>query len=226
MRKRKKNKRKNRDEEENVINVDDDEKRIKVEPSTSSGSGSGGAFRLENLFKCDVLEKFIPGNKTSQPETTDTTPTPVSTSTTQQTQPSQTQPSVFILTGIQDNILLLQSVPSKVTECRSGKTKPVPKDIRLRHKHYCENCKSEFSRKDLLAQHIKNDCLQPIHQFVCKDCNAAFYSETAVREHYYKIHLKIELYHCQKCNMGFAHKSKKSTHKKIGQTKTEKTSFQ
>ena len=211
----KKEKQKEKREEENVINVDDDEKKIKLEPSTSSGSGSGGAFRLENLFKRDVLEKFIPGYKTSQPETTDTTPTPVSTSTMQETQPSQTQPSVFVLTGTQDNILLLQSVPSKVTEHRSGKTKPVPKDIRLRHKHYCENCKSEFSRKDLLAQHIKNDCLQPICQFVCKDCNAAFYSETAVREHYYKIHLKIELYHCQKCNMGFAHKSKKSTHKKI-----------
>ena len=64
-----------RDDEENVINVDDDEKKIKVEPSTSSGSGSGGAFRLEDLFKRDVLEKFIPGYKTSQPETTDTTPT-------------------------------------------------------------------------------------------------------------------------------------------------------
>ena len=169
-----------------MINVDDDEKKIKVEPSTSSGSGSGGAFQLENLFKRDVLEKFIPGYKTSQRETTDTTPTPISTSTTQ-----QTQPSVFVPTGTQDNILLLQSVPSKVTERRSGKTKPVPKDIRLWHKHFCENCKSEFSRKDLLAYHIKNDCLQPIRQFVCKDCNAAFYLETAVREHYYKIHLKI-----------------------------------
>ena len=136
-----------RDEEENVINVDDDEKKIKVEPSTSSGSGSGGAFRLENLFKRDVLEKFIPGYKTSQPETTDTTLTPISTSTTQQTQPSQTQPSVFVLMGTQDNVLLLQSVPSKVTEHRSGKTKPVPKEIRLRHKHYCENCKSYSAGK-------------------------------------------------------------------------------
>ena len=134
-----------------MINVDDGEKKIKVEPSTSSGLGSGGAFQLENLFKRDVLEKFIPGYKTSQPETTNTTPIPVSTSTTQQTQPSQIQPSVFVLMGTQDNVLLLQSVPSKVTEHRSGKTKPVPKDIRLRHKHYCENCESEFSRKDLLA---------------------------------------------------------------------------
>ena len=212
-----------RDEEENVINVEDSEKKIKVEPSTSSGSGT---FQLENLFKQDVLEKFIPGYKASQPETTDTTPTPISTSTTQQTQPLQGQSSVFVLKGSQDNILLIQSVPSKVTERRSGKTKPVPQEIRLQHKHYCENCKSEFSRKDLLANHIKNDCLQPICQFVCKDCNVAFYSETAVREHYYKIHLKIKLYYCQKCNMGFAHKSKKSTHKKFAQTKTEKTSFQ
>ena len=209
-----------REEEESVINVED-EKKVKVEPSTSSGSGSSvGAFRLENLFKHDVLEKFIPGYKASQPESTDTTPTPISTSTTQ-----QTQPSVFVPTGTQENVLLLQSVPSKVTECRSGRTRPVPKDGRLRHKHYCENCKSEFSRKDLLAQHIKNDCLQPIRQFVCKDCNAAFYSETAVREHYYKIYLKIELYHCQKCNMGFAHKSKKSTHKKICPNQNGKDQF-
>ena len=202
-----------------MINVDDDEKKIKVEPLTSSGSGSG-SFQLENLFKHGVLEKFIPGYKEIQPETTHTTPTPISTSTTQ-----QAQPSVFVPKSTQDNVLLIQSVPSKVTERRSGKTKSVPKDIRLCHKHYCENCKSEFSRKDLLAYHIKNDCLQPVRQFVCKDCNAAFYLETAVNEHYYKIHLRIELCHCQKCNMGFAHKSKKSTHKKICPNKDEKDQY-
>ena len=87
----KKEKQKEKRDEVNVINVEDSEKKIEVEPSTSSRSG---AFWPENLFKCDVLEKFIPGYKASQTETTDTTPTPISTSTTQ-----QAQPSVFVLRG-------------------------------------------------------------------------------------------------------------------------------
>ena len=43
-----------------------------------------------------------------------------------------------------------------------------------------------------------------------------YYSDVAVREHYYQIDLKENLYFCKKCSQGFAHKSHKSVHKKSG----------
>ena len=47
-------------------------------------------------------------------------------------------------------------------------------------------------------------------------CNKGFYSEDAVREHYFRVHLNQHLYFCTKCNEGFFYKSQKSSHKKGG----------
>ena len=60
---------------------------------------------------------------------------------------------------------------------------------------------------------MKNDCNQPIRQFICEKCNEGYYSERAVREHYYQIHLQEYLYFCKKCGKGFYHISRKSLHK-------------
>ena len=75
------------------------------------------------------------------------------------------------------------------------------------------NVNQSNKRKDLLAAHIKNDCLQPIPQFICEKCHEGYFSERAVREHYYKIHVQKDLYHCKQCNKGFAHLSRMSSHK-------------
>ena len=104
----------------------------------------------------------------------------------------------------------------KSKDRRSGRTVPVLKSQQRHDKYYCDECKSEFSRKDVLAKHIKFDCLQEVHQFICDMCQAAYYSDVALREHYYEIHLKEDLYFCKKCGQGFAHKSRKSVHQKSG----------
>ena len=68
----------------------------------------------------------------------------------------------------------------------------------------------------MLSTHIKWNCLKTVCQFICNACNLGFYAENSVREHYYKEHKKVDLYHCEKCNQGFAFKSRKSAHKKSG----------
>ena len=44
-------------------------------------------------------------------------------------------------------------------------------------------------------------------------CQAVYYLDVAVREHYYQIHLK-DLYFCKKCGQGFAHKNRKLVHER------------
>ena len=97
-----------------------------------------------------------------------------------------------------------------------GGPNPVNPDLRVGTRFYCDNCSSEFSWKDMLATHLKWDCLQTVRQFICDACNLDFYHENAVREHYYKEHLKGDLWFCTRCGQGFAHKSRKSTHNKSG----------
>ena len=104
----------------------------------------------------------------------------------------------------------------KVTEKRSGRTRPVTGILQDSTRKYCDSCKASFSRSDVLARHKKFDCGNSIRQFVCEKCHKGFYSEVSVREHYYKEHLKTFLYFCPKCNLGFHQNSRKSDHKKKG----------
>ena len=125
--------------------------------------------------------------------------------------------SVYIPTTRHDKtVVLVENVRMKSTDRRSGRTVPVPKSQRRRDKYYCDGCKFKFSRKDVLAKHIKFDCLQEVCQFICDMCQAAYYSDVAIREHYYQTHLKQDLYFCKKCGQGFAHKSRKSVHVRSG----------
>ena len=193
--------------------IDVDESVIKDEPKASTSSEKSG--KIEDMVRKELL-RFLPKyqsgvgvSSTTEKEGSSTTTSQISSEQTPATNVYVTQPTK------DQNIILLQPTQQNVksTERRSGKTHPVPIGRRKLHKHYCENCKSEFSRKDQLTQHVKNDCLQPICQFICDACNAGYYSEKAVREHYYKIHLKTFLYYCTKCNHSFFHLSRKSSHK-------------
>ena len=111
-------------------------------------------------------------------------------------------------------IILVEKEKEKSTCKRSGKTMPVPDSLRRKDeiRHYCDKCSSHFKRKDSLENHKKYHCLQQLRRHICEECNKGFYSDTSVREHYYKDHLKKFLYFCKKCNAGFAHNSRKSTH--------------
>ena len=197
-------------------NEDDDEKRSKtgIEKDKLTPSGSG-PIKLEKMYSQESLERWIPGYKAEKSSEDSTGTTPHSSS---QPIPTTVKPSanVYLPDSSQPgNILLLKPTQQnvKTTDRRSGKTHPVPEGRRSKDKVYCENCTSAFSRKDQLQQHLKNDCLNPIRQFVCDVCSAGYYSEKAVREHYYKIHLKIYLYYCTKCNQGFSHLNRKAGHK-------------
>ena len=123
-------------------------------------------------------------------------------------QPPPPDPKVFIPhRNTMQGIVLVESMPQKSTEHHTGKTQPVKKEFRIGTQFYCDKCKSNFCRKDLLANHIKNDCLQVVHGFICDACNKGFYSETAITEHYFVTHLKQPLYFCARCNEGFQYKS-------------------
>ena len=139
------------------------------------------------------------------------------TESTQQAQQPPPQQKVFVQKAhATQGVILVESVPQKSTERGLGKTQPVDPNLRDKKRFYCENCKSNFVCKDLLAGHIKNDCLQVVHRFICDGCHIGFYSEDAVREHYFRVHLNQHLYFCTKCNEGFFYKSRKSSHKKGG----------
>ena len=150
-----------------VINVDDNDDdsvatKIKQEKPSTSGTGP---IKLEEIFKKEALARWIPGYKA--PTSSEGSSTSASQIPSQPTSTDVPPPStnVYLPQPSKDqNVVLLQPTQQnvKTTERRSGKTHPVPEGRRSKHKVYCEKCKSSFSRKDQLQQHIKNDCLQPI----------------------------------------------------------------
>ena len=121
-----------------------------------------------------------------------------------QMQGQQFQPQVMSSVGI----------PAKgVSKLRTSTAGPVPERLQDKRRHYCDKCPAHYSRKDELTNHQQNNCLKTERDFICEDCNKAYYSDTTLMQHYYKIHLKQYLYYCRKCNEGFFYKSYRSTHK-------------
>ena len=143
---------------------------------------------------------------------------------------SEIQPSVsqvetrnVFVPQVQDSaVVLVPHAPAKSTAKRSGLMKPVPKSLRIPGKFYCKNCSSKFCWKEMLTYHEKNECLKITQDYICDQCSRGFYSETAVAEHYYMVHLKTHLYHCPKCNEPFYHKSRKSHHKRLWFAQTKR----
>ena len=64
-------------------------------------------------------------------------------------------------------------VPTKdmsgVSAKRSSTKGPKHKDLQEDDRYYCENCKCNYSRKQLLTNHIKYNCLKTQKDFVCED---------------------------------------------------------
>ena len=129
------------------------------------------------------------------------------------------QPEIFIEDPDNtntDQVILVKKNPETVPEKRSGRTRKVHGILQDENRKYCSECKASYSRSDGLARHKKYDCGKTVRQFVCDKCHKGFYSEVAVREHYYKEHLKTFLYFCPKCNVGFHQNSRRTDHKKNG----------
>ena len=85
-----------------------------------------------------------------------------------------------------------------VSRLRTSTAGPVPEKLQDKRCHYCTKCPAHYSWKDELTYHQQNNCLKTEHDFICKDCNKAYYSDTTLMQHYYKVHLKQYLYYCRK----------------------------
>ena len=153
-----------------MIEIDDDDeygmRHIKQEAKGETSRG----FKLEDVNPS--LLKWIPGYKVKKKE---------KDSESQPMVEEMAKTSVYIpKTRPDKTVVLVKNVGVKSTDRRSGRTVPVPKSQWRCDKYYYDECKSEFSRKDVLAKHIKFDCLQEVHQFICDMCQAAYYSDVAV----------------------------------------------
>ena len=105
-------------------------------------------------------------------------------------------------------------IPLKgVIKLRTSTAGPVPEKLQDKNRHYCDKCPAHYSRKDELTNHKQNNCLKVQHDYICEECNKAYYSDSTLMQHFYRVHLKQYLYFCRKCNEGFYYKSYRSTHK-------------
>ena len=116
---------------------------------------------------------------------------------------SETQP---------DAVVLMEKPDEKTTSLRRGDTAPIASGLRNPTRHYCDNCKAHYSRKDELSKHKRYNCRKTIRDYICFVCNAGFYEKNSLRGHYYKEHDGSFLHRCKKCNMGFHYKSLKLMH--------------
>ena len=169
---------------------------------------TSGRMRLENMIKPEYM-KFFKTDKKLEAKPQEKEPQ-------EEVKPEETNVYLPKHQPREQSVVLIQNPHRRTTNKRSGRTQPVHKDLHVGTRFYCDNCSSEFSRKDMLATHLKYDCLQTVRQFICDACNLDFYHENAVQEHYYKEHLKEDLWFCTRCGQGFAHKSRKSMHNKSG----------
>ena len=169
---------------------------------------TSGRMRLENMIKPEYM-RFFKTDKKSEAKPQEKEPQ-------EEVEAEETNVYLPKYQPWEQNVVLIQNPNRCATNKRSGRTQPVNPDLRVGTRFYCDNCSSEFSRKDMLVTHLKWDCLQTVRQFICDACNLDFYHENAVREHYYKEHLKEDLWFCTRCGQGFAHKSRKSMHNKLG----------
>ena len=117
-----------------------------------------------------------------------------------------------IVPGVQ-NVVLIEAPKTKTTAKRSSKAGPVPEELQDKTKFYCKKCPCNYRNRDDLVRHEKNDCGKEDPDFFCDVCNAGYFSENTVREHYYQIHTDIKLWRCKKCNEGFHFKANRSRHK-------------
>ena len=105
-------------------------------------------------------------------------------------------------------------IPEKgVSKLRTSTAGPIPEKLQDKTRHYCNKCPAHYSWKDELTYHKQNNCLKVQCDYICEECNKAYYSDVTLMQHYHKVHLQQYLYFCHKCNEGFFYKIYCSTHK-------------
>ena len=133
-----------------IDNYDDEYgmRSVKQEPKGETSRG----FKLENVNPS--LLKWIPGYEVKKKE---------KVSESQPVVEETGKTLVYIPKMRPDKtVVLVENVGVKSTDRRSRRTTPVPKSQQRWDKFYCDECKLEFSRKDVLAKHIKFDCFQEV----------------------------------------------------------------
>ena len=202
-----------------VFEIADQPLQIEAEPVRNR-------MAVENLIKKDSW-KFLP--KYSGKKEPVETATQEFGDAPEVQQQVQQQESVEVMTLPPQGSANIVYVPKKVNEKtalvlvpprekvtltkRNNPGRPVPKDDRKGGRYYCEECSCHYAKKSDLTKHIKWMCQKTEHDFICDGCQKGFYSDDAVREHYYEHHLKQYLHFCTRCGKGFYHKSKRSNHK-------------
>ena len=111
------------------------------------------------------------------------------------------------------NIILIPAAPRKSTPLRSSELGPVPENRRKPRRHCCDKCYANYTTKDELTRHKTYNCLKPIPQFICDECDKSYFSQNTLREHYYKEHVGVIMYHCTKCNQPFHWNNRVSKHR-------------
>ena len=73
---------------------------------------------------------------------------------------------------------------------------------------------------------MKHNCLKNVPEFFCDECEELYFWPNTLHEHYYKEHVSIFLYHCQKCNQGFHWKFCLSGHKNACPNKADEDKYE
>ena len=135
-----------------------------------------------------------------------------------QPQPQQ-QPSkkpdttVYVPKVVESSHIVLVPTPAKKsTPLRSGLSGPVPEELQNKTCFYCKNCPGNYTTKDELTRHEQNMCGKKVPEYICDSCDKTYYWPNPLREHYYKEHVKVVMYHCHHCNKGFNYSNKLSVH--------------
>ena len=111
------------------------------------------------------------------------------------------------------NIILIPAAAKKSTPLRSSELGPVPENRQDPRRHYCDKCYASYTTKDELTRHKTYNCLKPIPQFICEACDKSYFWQSTLREHYYKEHVGVIMYHCTKCNQPFHWNNRVSKHR-------------
>lgn len=131
----------------------------------------------------------------------------------QQVPSKESQPTVYVPKVVESSHIVLIPTPAKKsTPLRSGTAGPVPEDLRDSSRFYCNNCKGNYRTKDELTRHQQNVCGKKVPEYICDSCDKAYFWPNPLREHYYKAHVKVVMYHCPRCNKPFNYANKLSVH--------------
>ena len=131
----------------------------------------------------------------------------------QQVPSKESQPTVYVPKVVKSSHIVLIPTPAKKsTPLRSGTAGPVPEDLRDSSRFYCNNCKGNYRTKDELTRHQQNVCGKKVPEYICDSCDKAYFWPNPLREHYYKEHVKVVMYHCPRCNKPFNYANKLSVH--------------